>query len=304
MRYVAAIFIVCATVLELARPAPPSPPIARPSLKELVAVRRLEAHDAAVRRNAAARRACADSHAARETTLRPLYSAERATPGPAFDADSPSPFPILTDEPVGDAIDSTAIVADATRTCSDSEDPEVFCPFRCTYEPNDACSDLNARLYRAWGGDADSTWLDASREVRASVRVHWGRCELRFQRYVPGRRWIAMTASAQVPLALLGQPVARLPAYAQSTWQTDEQYDARYTWPLAVTGVHVLRAELSAFTRDGRIARFDVTGDIDEDGGGDELHELVERLRGGPVQIELDTNRQSFELAAQRAPTH
>ena len=201
-------------------------------------------------------------------------------------------------------IETTAIVADAPMTCSDSDNPEVFCPFRCTYEPSDACSDLNAQLYRAWGGDADSTWLDASREVRASVRVDSGRCELRFQRYVSGRRWIAMTASAEVPLALLGEPVARLPAYAQSTWQTDEAYDDRYTWQLAVTGAHVLRAELSAFTRAGRIARFEVTGDLDEDGGADELHDLVERLRGGPVQIELHTTGRTFELAARRAPSH
>jgi hypothetical protein len=270
-------------------PAPPPPP--RLTLHELVAVRRLDAHDAAVRRNAAAKQACERWHAIEADLLRipyrTLYGA-RGTPGTAFDEDSGSSFVAWIDKSGANVV----VTRSEPETCWPNEDPEVFCPFQCRESVADNCGVLAGLLEEAWGPSQSETWLDSSGTVRATVRAARD-CTLEFQSYVRTRAWIAMTATAEIPLALLGEPMEKLPARAEEIDREDDGH--RFQWRLAVTGEHVLRAEILAIVNDGRIVRLEVRGDDDEVGGPDELHELVRPFR----RVQVSTWADQFELVAE-----
>jgi hypothetical protein len=276
----------------VASPEPdPPPPPPRLTMHELVAVRRLDAHDAAVRRNAAAQQACDRWHEALPSVLRVLYRplyGERAAPGTEFDDDHPLPFQTWTDD-----VERTVFVTiHADTTCWPNEDPDVFCPFRCVDNVEDNCRVLDDQLVTAWGESESFTWLDREQRIRAAVRAD-GDCKLMFQSYVPPRAWIATNETAQIPLALLGRSMHELPARAEEVYPYND--DHRFTWPLAVTGEHVLNAHMVAVVNRGRIARFEVDGECDADGGADELHELVRSFR----RVHVRTWSAHFELVAE-----
>jgi hypothetical protein len=271
-------------------PPPPAPPPRQLTEHELVAVRRLDAHDAAVRHNAEAKQACELWHQVRPNTFGVLYGDAPATPGRAFELKDNSLFQITWD-PEG----WIATVADGRDPyCDPKDDAPVFCPFRCTDDAEHDCMWLGWKLREAWGESPSDTWLDRGGTVRAALR-RGETCELLFQHYVPPHQWIAMTTTAEIPLALLGRSVKRLPARAEPTYSYDSDVE-RYQWDLAITGESLMHAHLVALVRAGRITGFEIDGTCDEDGGADELHELVRPFLGR-VHVELHTRGDHFELA-------
>jgi hypothetical protein len=294
-------------------PASPAP-ASRFSLKELIAVRRLEAHDAAVRRNAAARAECEASNKERRSTFYSLYGLEPATPGPAFGGLRVGGEWVRPEEglfPIHWEYDERGIyatVADGTEPrCYDNEDPEVFCPFRCAHDEAADCEALESRLREAWGWSDNAVWWDKTKRVRAVVRLqkhpHWSGpvdCELRFQESVPARAWIAMSDMTSIPLGLLGKPRSKLPKAAEPEY-TSEYGAHAFKWVIPITGAHIMSAEISAIVRNSRIIRLVVAGELDVDGGADEIHELVRPFRDRGLYVKLETHGTEYELAIARA---
>jgi hypothetical protein len=322
--FVMSLLIGTLAVLLLRQPAPGDLPLprlvrlkpvpaatTRTSLKELIAVRRLAAHDEAVRRNAEAKQQCSVFNEKRRETFASLYGSVPATPGTAFgglrvDRDWFRPiegaFPIHWEPP--NLVYAT--VADGAKPfCGENDDPAVFCPFRCTRDVDADCDALSSSLERAWGDSVHAVWRDRANRVRAVVRAqpHMftsgpADCELRFQRYVPAGEWIAMNNVASVPLGLVGQAKSKLPESASAEYSPDA--DRLYRWEIAVTGDHIMRAWIDAHIRGSRIVRIDVTGELDPDGGADEIHELVRPYRDRGLYVSLETTATSFTLAIAR----
>ncbi len=300
--------LATAMIPRAADPIEPQPP-RQPSLKEQIAVRRLAAHDAAVAHNAAAKLQCERAHVAHRITFGALYGTAPVTPGPAFGdmrvggewVRTPGQFSIRDVERsfIGnEVIEVHATVADGRPPyCDPHDDPDVFCPFHCTDDAVADCGDLAGQLDRVWGPSWEAVWHDHARGVRASVRVTPD-CELRFQREVPARAWIARTSTAEIPLALIGASISKLPPYAEESYP-DENYH-RYTWTLAVTGDHIRDASIEVDTQYERIVRIIVDGTLDEDGGADEIHALVRPFLGPQVTLTTATGR--FELTVGRLP--
>jgi hypothetical protein len=282
------------------RPTPAA--TTRTSLKELIAVRRLAAHDEAVRRNAEAKQQCTVFNEKRRETFAALYGTMPATPGTAFgglrvDRDGfraiEGPFPIREHPDV-----VYATVADGAKpSCEENDDPAVFCPFRCTRDVEADCNALTSSLEQAWGNSEHGVWRDRANRVRAVVRAQQD-CELRFQRYVPAAEWIAMNQVAAVPLGLIGQPISKLPELASPAYSPDD--DHLYRWEIVVTGAHIMSASIEAHVRHSRIVRIDVTGELDTDGGADEIHELVRPYRDRGLYVSLETTVTAFTLEIAR----
>lgn len=264
----------------------------RLTMHELIAIRRLEAHDAAKLRNDKARQVCELERAVRPITFGPLYGARPATVGTAFDLEQSwhqaHGFTTRTKRRGDRFVDARATIATNPSVCGPSEDAEVFCPFRCAPDPRQDCAALSWQLSAAWGWPDMGAWRDRAHRILARV-VEDGGCELRFQRYVAPGAWIAMTTTAEIPLALIGESEHRLPAHAGAGTFTEQG------WPLLVTGKHMLEANLDVVVENGRIVGFEVRGEMDEDGGADELHALVGRARRS-VHVELWTRGTTFEV--------
>ena len=291
----------------LVRLTPTPSATTRSSLKELIAVRRLAAHDEAVRRNAEAKQQCSFYNEKRRQTFAPLYGTVAATPGTAFgglrvDRDwfqpSEGAFPIHWEHP--NLVYAT--VADGAQlSCGENDDPAVFCPFRCTRDVEADCDALRSSLERAWGDSEHAVWRDRANRVRAVVRAQAhmftsapADCELRFQRYVPPDEWIAM------PLALVGRSSSKLPSSATAEYSPRDDEEL-YRWEIAVTGDHIMSASIEAHIRSSRIVRIDVTGELDTDGGADEIHELVRPYRDRGLYVSLETTATSFTLEIARS---
>lgn len=262
----------------------------RLTMKELIAIRRLEAHDAAKARNDEARKVCELERAVRPITFGPLYGEFPATVGTAFDLAQDwhvaHGFTTRTRRRGDQFVDARAVVSKTPPECGPSEDPEVFCPFRCAPDPQQDCTSLSWRLSAAWG--SWDLWRDRANRILARV-VDNGGCELRFQRYVEPSAWISMTTTAEIPLALIGESEDRLPLHAGAGTFTE------HGWPLLVTGEHMLEANLDVVVENGRIVGFEVRGEMDG-GGVDELYAIVGRYLRRSLRVEVWTGGTTFEL--------
>ena len=289
MRHLVVATLVVATLVVGCVDPPRAPPPRRQLTEhELVAIHKLDADDAHARQDALAKKLCDAWHDVRPGAFGTLYGEDPATPGSAFVAPD-SPFQVWTFQGA-----HTARVSDGRRTtCWHLEGQDVYCPFACDDDIERDCMALAGQLREAWGESEHDVWVDRTGTVRASVRAR-SDCELVFQAYVPPREWIAMTATAEVPLALLGRPAKRLMDRADEGYSPDD--DRRFERDLAVTGEHLLLAHLIAVVHADRIVRFEVNGECDEDGGADELHELVRPFRGR-LNVQLHTAGTRFELA-------
>jgi hypothetical protein len=257
----------------------------RLSMREMIAIRRYDVHEAAKARNAKAREVCPIEQAVRPINYALLYGQAPATIGPAVNALDHS----YTTQRGDEVIETRVSVADSIGECTSMEDPEVFCPFRCWPDPAQVCAQLREQLRTAWGDPVEGVWRDRSRRVLART-VENDNCELRFQSYVEPRAWIAVTETAEIPLALLGEPATRL-------GHDERRGERAYLWPwtLRVTGDHMLQAIGDVEIDDqGRIAQFQVTGEV-EYGGLDEVHALVRTYRRG-FDVELETHGTRFDL--------
>lgn len=270
----------------------------RLAMKELIAIRRLEAHDAAKARNDKARQVCELERAVRPITFGPLYGEFPATVGAAFDLEQSwheaHGFTTHTKRRGDRFVDARVTIAKNPSVCGPSEDPEVFCPFRCAPDPRQDCTALSWQLSAAWGWPDMGAWRDHANQILARV-VEDGDCELRFQRYVTPAAWIAMTTTAEVPLALIGEPEARLPYDGYSA------FGGAAGWDLLVTGDSMLEARIDVYVDRGRITGFLVRGKMLE-GGADELHALVRRYSRSALHVELSTLATSFELRIGHVP--
>jgi len=271
----------------------------RLTMNELIAIRRLEVHDAAKVRNDKAREACELERAVRLVTFGPLYGSRPATMRTAFDTaeywQHVGGFELRMEQRDEQLFDARATVTPQPSQCMPSEDPEVFCPFRCAPDPHQDCMYLSWQLATAWGDSTESVWRDRSTKTLARI-VDAESCELRFQRYVERSGWIAMTTTAEIPLALIGESEKRLRP------DSEHPLAGQAGWPLLVTGEHMLEARIDVFIENERIVGFNVWGDMEEDGGADELHEIVRPYLRSALHIELHTRGTTFELTVGKTP--
>jgi hypothetical protein len=77
-----------------------------------------------------------------------------------------------------------------------------------TIQIYDSCEDFGSTLETAWGSSHDSIWIDPAAHQRASFDSIG--CTLTFDRLAEVDQWIDKTDTAIVPLALIGQPIAKI----------------------------------------------------------------------------------------------
>lgn len=121
------------------------------------------------------------------------------------------------------------------------------------------CDKLATRLHDTWGNgvhdtDTDtSIWLNPATHVRATFHNSGG-CELTFAPYAAPETWINRTPASVIPVAMVGQPAAKLVAAVKSPIENDT-----ITWTAPGLGAGTQPTQLMASVVGGKVAMITVS---------------------------------------------
>jgi hypothetical protein len=297
---------------------PPEPELglhAPLAIKDIIAFRRAVTHGAAVARNRQTERECAPIRQARYATLDRLFDATQLRPGVAFgdrylgmeladddDRTTTESYPLASNVDryqiyasgnLGHVDELRAVVAiHSEDRCHARGDEAIECPSSCHEEPLEACDALHARLDRAWRHEATAIWRSEFEDIRATLVIEDSSCELVFERHVNTSSWISRSASAEIPIGLLGRPFGWLPRrpYPYRIEKVDRD---TYEWQAAATGDHIRGMRVQVRVKHGIIVDVRATG-VQSDEAVDELEAITREL---PVTVVLDDDH-SLVIAA------
>lgn len=149
--------------------------------------------------------------------------------------------------------------------------------------PAPAQNSQRARIASRWGESADNTWIDPKAQRRAYFDI--AECRLRIDRYLEVDAWIDNTATAPVPLGIIGEAAT---AVAQRFGTVATADNVR--WSIPGIGRASGVAYIDVIVERGRVISFDARGFADP-ATFDQLRARLTALRGKPLRNDEPTRQ-------------
>ncbi len=122
------------------------------------------------------------------------------------------------------------------------------------------CDKLSSLLGDTWGSGVRETstetriWLNPTTHIRATFLSEYGGCALTFSGYAAPESWINRTPTSVIPVAMIGQPAAKLVAAVKSPIENET-----ITWTGPGLGAGTQPTQLMASVVRGKVAMITVS---------------------------------------------